>query len=59
MASHKHGLGVSITAKRGLHVFFAKKSSMRNMCIGAKLRGQKGGGQPGVRGRFISAAKSC
>ncbi len=55
MTSHKHGLGVSITDERGLHVFFKKKQSEYNRCIGAALRG-KGGN---MRQNFRSAVASC
>jgi hypothetical protein len=28
-------------------------------CVGDKLRGQRGGGQSGVRSRFTAASKGC
>ena len=58
MVSHKHGLGVSITAKRGLHVFFHKKTSGFNECVAKKMRGAKGDRQS-IRNQFSSAAKGC
>lgn len=59
MASRKHGLMVNITDKRGLHVYFRKKASGFNQCIGDKLRGQKHSSRASVRSAFKSAAASC
>lgn len=58
MSSHKHGLVVSMTNKRGLHVYFTKKASERNRCIGEKMRGQHGSGSS-IRAAFKAAASSC
>ena len=58
MASHKHGLMVNITNKRGLHVYFTKKASGRNLCIADAMRG-KGGSRTAIRQAFAAAAKSC
>ena len=55
MTSHKNGLGVSITDKRGLHVFFGKKKTDFNICVGKALRG-KGGN---MRANFRAAVQSC
>jgi len=61
MASHKHGLGVSISPKRGLHVFFAKKASQFNRCIADACRTGKGrgGSKNDVITRFEGAVSRC
>ena len=57
--SRKHGLVVSITAKRGLHVYFQKKASGYNQCIGDKLRGGSYTSRAAVRAAFKSAVAAC
>jgi len=57
--SHKHGLMVSITSKRGLHVYFQKRASGFNMCIGEKIRGGSYASRAAVRAAFTSAVASC
>jgi len=57
--SHKHGLMVSITPKRGLHVYFQKKASGYNMCIGDRLRGGRPGSRGAARSAFTSAVSGC
>ena len=60
--SHKHGLMVSLTPKRGLHVYFQKRASGYNMCIGDELRGRGGGpgsGRAEQRGKFTKAVATC
>jgi hypothetical protein len=50
---------VSITPKRGLHVYFQKRASGFNMCIGEKLRNQKFSSRAAVRSAFTSAVAGC
>jgi len=50
---------VSITPKRGLHVYFQKKASGFNMCIGDKLRGGSYANRAAVRAAFKSAVAAC
>jgi len=57
--SHKHGLMVSITQKRGLHVYFQKKASRYNNCIGDKMRGGSYSNRDAVKAAFKSAVQSC
>lgn len=57
--SHKHGLTVSITPKRGLHVYFQKRASGFNQCIGDKLRHGKYADREAVRAGFKSAVAAC
>jgi len=57
--SHKHGLMVSITPKRGLHVYFQKRASGFNMCIGDKLRHGKYTNREDVRKAFKGAVGAC
>lgn len=56
--SHKNGLMVSMTAKRGLHVYFQKRASTRNQCIGSKLRGQHGNKASRIAA-FKAAVAAC
>lgn len=56
--SHKHGLMVSITPKRGLHVYFQKRASGYNRCIGDKVRGATGN-REAIRSAFKSAVAAC
>lgn len=55
---------------KGINIFgtkFAKPKGLRlspgisgfNSCVAQKLYGKTGGGRPGVRVRFTSAAKEC
>ncbi|MDP2158917.1 MAG: hypothetical protein Q8K02_00405, partial [Flavobacterium sp.] len=55
----KNGLVVNITPKRGLHVYFQKKASGFNQCIGDALRHKAGGSRESVRNSFSAAASSC
>ncbi|TSA56167.1 hypothetical protein D4R42_04080 [bacterium] len=57
--SHKHGLMVSITPKRGLHVYFQKKASGFNMCIGDAIRGGSYASRKAVRDAFKAAVSKC
>jgi hypothetical protein len=57
--SHKHGLMVSMTPKRGLHVYFQKKASGFNECIGKAIRGKKFPSRQAVRDAFTSAVAGC
>jgi len=57
--SHKHGLMVSVTPKRGLHVYFQKKPSAFNECVGNTLRGAKSGSRANARDHFGKAAFHC
>lgn len=57
--SHKNGLMVSISPKRGLHVYFQKKASGYNHCIGDAMRHKAGGSRESVRSSFSAAASSC
>lgn len=57
--SHKHGLMVSITPKRGLHVYFQKRASGYNMCIGDAIRGKKFASRKAVRDAFTAAVAGC
>lgn len=60
--SHQGLLMVSVTGKRGLHVYFKKKASGRNLCIANKLRkqgGGKGSGRAKIRGLFKTAVTQC
>ena len=61
--SHKHGLMVSISDKRGLHVYFRKKASGYNNCVGESIRKSgkagKGAGREAVRAKFRAAVATC
>ena len=57
--SHKSGLMVSITGKRGLHVYFQKKASRFNNCIGDKLRHGNYSNRESVRSAFKTAVAGC
>lgn len=60
--SHKGGLMVSVTGKRGLHVYFQKRASGYNECIANQLRhkgGGKGSGRAAQRTKFTSAVSGC
>lgn len=57
--SRKHGLTVSITGKRGLHVYFTKKASAYNNCIGDRLRGGKPAGREQAKSAFRTAVSGC
>lgn len=60
--SHKGSLMVSITGKRGLHVYFQKKASQYNECIANQLRnkgGGKGSTRKAQRDKFTSAVAGC
>jgi hypothetical protein len=61
--SHRHGLMVSITPKRGLHVYFQKRASGYNQCVGAGVRSAgvrgKGIGRQAVRSAFKQAVQKC
>lgn len=50
---------VSITPKRGLHVYFQKKASGFNMCIGDKMRHGDYANREAVRGAFKAAVSAC
>jgi len=50
---------VSITQKRGLHVYFQKKASRYNNCIGDKMRGGSYSNRDAVKAAFKSAVQSC
>ena len=56
--SHRHGLMVSITPKRGLHVYFQKKASRFNACIGEALR-HGHGSRESIKSAFKSAVNKC
>ncbi len=56
--SHRHGLMVSITPKRGLHVYFQKRASGFNQCIGSKLRGGHGN-REARKAAFKGAVQQC
>lgn len=58
MVSHKNGLTVSMTDKRGLHVYFRKRASGFNHCVGSKLRGGHGN-REARKAAFKSAVQSC
>jgi len=58
MVSRKWGLVVGISPKRGLHVYFRKKASAFNQCVGDKLRG-KTGTRAQIRSNFAAAARAC
>jgi len=57
--SHKHGLMVSVTPKRGLHVYFQKRASGFNECVGDQMRGKKYKTRADVRNSFSSAVATC
>lgn len=57
--SHKHGLMVSISPKRGLHVYFQKTASAYNNCIGDKIRGGNYASRAAVKAAFKSAVSAC
>jgi hypothetical protein len=59
MVSHKHGLGVSITDRRGLHVFFRKNPTNFNICVGDHMKGVKAKGKSAIRTEFIKAVGAC
>lgn len=58
MASRKHGLVVSLTDKRGLHVQFRKKPSERNRCIGDYAKKQLGPKGTNTRAQVSAAFKA-
>ncbi|MCZ7404256.1 MAG: hypothetical protein O8C67_04905 [Candidatus Methanoperedens sp.] len=62
--SHKGGLMVSITGKRGLHVYFQKRASAYNRCIGDAVRKNpgsvgKGSGRAARITAFTSGVDHC
>jgi len=59
MASRKNGLTVSISPKRGLHVYWTKDASKYNTCIGDKIRGGTYANRAAVKAAFESAVASC
>jgi hypothetical protein len=50
---------VSITSKRGLHVYFQKRASGFNMCVGEHIRGKKYSNRAEVRNAFKGAVQAC
>ena len=57
--SRKHGLVVSISPKRGLHVYFQKKASAFNNCIGDILRRGKPANRAAAKEAFSAAVRQC
>lgn len=62
--SHKSGLMVSMTGKRGLHVYFQKRASGYNQCISEQIRKApgplgKGTGRAARRTAFTAGVDHC
>lgn len=57
--SHKGGLMVSMSPKRGPHIYFQKRASGFNMCIGDRLRNGSPGTREAARQAFKSAVSGC
>lgn len=59
--SRKHGLTVSISPKRGLHVYWTKKPSAYNNCIAEKMRAKRGTftDRASVKKAFTEAVGEC
>jgi len=57
--STKRGMGASITPVLGPHIFFRKKPSAYNICIGNKLKGKKTSSRKAQKKAFKSAVAYC